>query len=256
MTDKPTGIITSNEKIICSVNINSIKIKTERNVRAILQNLKYDFNRGSIYAIIGKNGCGKTTFLKALSKLLDEQIFNLEGTIFFGNDNILTCEEEKLHYLRRHLVRYVFQDPQNLFDPIKKIGYYFSDYTSSRSDKLAELFDFFLLPKPDKLLTYHPHELSIGMAQRIALILAFISGHKLLLLDEPNSSLDMPVSNLLSKKLVEITEGGGTVIFTTQDINFAMKTANKIIQINETGFSSFNESSVNNGIYKTKLVDY
>lgn len=243
MTDKLTDIIGDENKIICSVDINSIKISAGQHTKTVLQNFHCKFERGLVYAILGKNGTGKTTLLNSISRILDEKSFSVEGTISINQDDVLTCSDQEMQLIRRSFVRYIFQDSQNLFDPLKKVSYYFQDVIATEKNILAELFDYFLLSKMDKILDLYPHELSIGMAQRVALIFGFISEAKLLLLDEPNSALDLPISNLLSKKLIEHSREKLTaVVFTTQDINFATKTADKIILINNSGYIEYDNS--------------
>ncbi len=260
MTDKLTDINGDENKIICSVDINSIKISAEHNTKTVLQNFQCKFERGLVYAILGKNGTGKTTLLNSISRILDEKSFNVEGRISINQDDIFTCNNQKMQLIRRNFVRYIFQDSQNLFDPLKKLSYYFQDVAATEKNTLAGLFDYFLLPKMDNILNSYPHELSTGMAQRVALIFGFISEAKLLLLDEPNSALDLPISNLLSKKLIEHSREKLTAeVFTTQDLNFAIKTADKIILINNSGYLEYDNSSADQqqlvATLKTILID-
>lgn len=256
MTDKPTDIITEEDKIICSVDINSIKIMYEQQPKTVVENFHYRFENGLVYALVGKNGSGKTTLLNSISKLLDEKFYSVEGNVFVGQNNILTCGVEELQFIRKNIVRNIFQDPQNLFDPLKRVGYYFLDIIGADKNKLVELFDYFLLPNTERVLDSYPHELSIGMAQRVALIFGFISDSKLLLLDEPNSSLDLPISNLLSKKLIEYAREKLTaVVFTTQDINFAIKTADKIVLLKNSGCLEYYNSPADQEQLKKVLID-
>ncbi|MDP2037206.1 MAG: ATP-binding cassette domain-containing protein [Ignavibacteria bacterium] len=256
MTDKPTDIISADDKIICSVDINAIKIIAGQQTKTVFQNLHVQFESGFVYAILGKNGTGKTTLLNSISKLLDEKFYCIEGNISVGHNNVLACSDEELQFIRKNIVRNIFQDPQNLFDPLKKVGYYFQDSIAADKNKLDELFDYFLLPNTERVLDFYPHELSIGMAQRVAFILGFISEPKLLLLDEPNSSLDLPISNLLSQKLVEFARKKLTcIVFTTQDINFAIKTADKIILLKNSGSLEYYNSSADQEQLKKVLIE-
>lgn len=256
MTDKPTDIITEEDKIICSVDINSIKIIAGQQTKTVIENFRCKFESGLVYALVGKNGTGKTTLLNSISKLLDEKSYSVEGNISVWHKNVLTCSDEELQFIRKNIVRNIFQDPQHLFDPLKKVGYYFQDVIAADKNKLIELFDYFLLPNTERVLDSYPHELCIGMAQRVALTFGFISDAKLLLLDEPNSSLDLPISNLLSRKLIELSRKKFTsVVFTTQDINFAIKTADKIILLKNSGCLEYYNSPADQEQLKKVLID-
>lgn len=256
MTDKPTDIIREEDKIICTVDIGAIKITAGHHTKTVLRNFHCRFKRGLVYAILGKNGTGKTTLLNSISRILDENHYTVEGEIFINQNDVLTYSNEEMQAIRRNFVRYIFQDSQNLFDPLKKVSYYFQDVIATEKSILAELFDYFLLSKMENILDSYPHELSIGMAQRVALIFGLISNAKLLLLDEPNSALDLPISNLLSKKLIEHSREKLTaIVFTTQDINFAIKTADKIIVITNSGCLEYANSSADQLQLKETLKD-
>ena len=256
MTDKPTDIIMAEDKIICSVDINSIKIIAGQQMKTVIENFRCKFDSSLVYALIGKNGAGKTTLLNSISKLLDEKAYSVEGNISVGGYNIMACSKEELQSIRKNIVRNIFQDPQNLFDPLKKVGYYFLNVIEADKNKLVELFDYFLLPNTERVLASYPHELSIGMAQRAALIFGLISDTQILLLDEPNSSLDLPISNLLSKKLREYAKEKSTaVVFTTQDINFAIKTADKIILLKSSGSFEYYNSPDDQEQLKKVLIE-
>jgi ABC-type dipeptide/oligopeptide/nickel transport system ATPase component len=221
------------------VKLNSLELKKGTNFSLLFKNINFEVSTNSIYSLVGKNGIGKTTLLNSLLNLLDKKNYRIDGKVLIDGTDPYKCDLANLVYLRNKVVKYIFQDSQSSLDPLKKIFYYFKDY--SNSTKLDELLDYFVLPKKEILLNYYPFQLSGGMAQRLAIILGIISQPKLLILDEPNSSLDIPISNLLSNKLIDFSSSNHTsILIVTQDINFALNTSDKISLLTQNGITEFN----------------
>lgn len=243
-----------NIKNIVEVNINSIEIFLAAEKKVLLKDVKFNVSNNSIYAIVGQNGVGKTTLLKSILNLLEKKFYKVDGTILVNQQNVLECPEDELINIRKHTAKYIFQDSINSFDPLKKLEYYFPP-TGLASEILDELLDYFLLPSKNIILRHYPYELSGGMAQRLAIIWGLISNPQLLLLDEPNSSLDIPISNLLSNKLKQIKESGKTsIVFVTQDLDFAINTADKIGILSCKGISEFSCSDENINRVKSDIL--
>jgi ABC-type glutathione transport system ATPase component len=222
-----------------SVDINSVSILDEGSHRPLLTDIKFDIRRGKVYTILGKNGSGKSTLIKSLTALLPNDEYNTTGKVFFNETNLLNCSEEKLREIRKHNIRYVFQDAVNSFDPLKKIKYYF-DISNISPLKIEELLLFFLLPPYKKLSILHSYELSGGMAQRLLVVLALLANPDLLILDEPTSGVDYAVMNLILLKLKNfVRDNDKSVLIVTQDLNFALKSSEYIAYLSDGTLSPF-----------------
>jgi len=222
-----------------SVDINSVSILDEESHRPLLTDIKFDIGRGKVYTILGKNGSGKSTLIKSLTALLPNDEYKTTAKVFFNETDLLNCSEEKLREIRKHNIRYVFQDAVNSFDPLKKIKYYF-DISNISPLKIEELLLFFLLPPYKKLSVLHSYELSGGMAQRLLIVLSLLANPDLLILDEPTSGVDYAVMNLILLKIKNfVRDKNKSVLIVTQDINFAMKTSDYITYLNDGTLSQF-----------------
>ena len=220
-------------KIVLSVGLNSIKrSNTNRNVFH-LKKIFFDLREKEILAIVGPNGVGKTTLLNSFLNLLDYN-YTIDGIISLMGINPLSSSEKVLTNLRKNVTKYIFQDAANCFDPLRKLAYYFN--STINESELDSYLSYFLLPTSDNILNKYPGELSIGMAQRLAIIWGLLSKPQLLLLDEPSSALDAPIINLLSYKLKEWNEkNNSSVVLVTQNINFAIHTATYITILTKDG---------------------
>ena len=135
-----------------SVDINSVSILDEEKRRTILREIKFELEKGKVYTILGKNGSGKSTLVKSLTGLLPKTEYEIKAEVIFEGVDLLSSSNKRLREIRKHNIRYVFQDAANSFDPLKKIKYYF-DLTNISPLKIEELLLFFLLPSYKKLST-------------------------------------------------------------------------------------------------------
>jgi ABC-type glutathione transport system ATPase component len=221
------------------VDIENITISNNNNTHLLLRNIDFELSEGKVYTILGKNGTGKSTLIKSLTKLLNENIFSVNGNVIWDNINISDCNAHELLQIRKNEIRYVFQDAANSFDPLKKFQYYL--YNSLAGiNKIDELLEYFLLPDYNELSRLHSYEVSGGMAQRLSMILAFLAEPKLIILDEPTSGIDYAISNLLLLKLKKFTkEENKIVLIVTHDIIFAEKVSDELAFLSDGTLTQF-----------------
>jgi ABC-type glutathione transport system ATPase component len=221
------------------VNVENITLTGVQNRQALLQNINFELDVGKVYTILGKNGTGKSTLIKALTGLLNKNLFDINGTVFFNDQNLFVTGHENLRRIRQHEIRYVFQDAVNSFDPLKTFDYYFKN-SFAEKEIIDSLLKYFLLPTYEEISKLYPYEVSGGMAQRLSMVLAFAVNPRLINFDEPTSGVDYAISNLLLLKLKEYTkERNNTALLVTQDINFAEKASDEIALLSDGRLSLF-----------------
>lgn len=203
------------------------------NKNKTINNISLSVEEGSFTTLLGPSGCGKTTLLKLLSGFLTPQ----EGNIFINNIN-----QNELETSQRE-IGIVFQDyalfphftvKENLLYGLKiknkkekvpsKEFYKNAESLIQQSARLLGLVG---------LLDRFPHELSGGQQQRVALGRALILKPKILLMDEPLSSLDAKLRNQVRDELKEIQKDFGiTTIYVTHDQEEALYLSDKIAVMN------------------------
>jgi len=221
------------------INIKSVTLIGMIGNKILLMDIAFAMLEHNIYTILGKNGEGKSTFLKSITQLLDKNVFSIAGSVEFEGVDLLSLPSGELREFRKAKIQYVFQDPVNSFDPLKKIGYYFI-LNSFDENEIKKEFKFFNLPDPERIYELYPYEVSGGMAQRIALILALLKKPKLLLLDEPTSGIDAETISLTKERLkLFVMQKNAAVLIITQDLSFAENMTNFITYLENGVLSQF-----------------
>ncbi|MHB1686717.1 MAG: ATP-binding cassette domain-containing protein [Ignavibacteriaceae bacterium] len=218
-----------------------VKIK-EININGrgtLLSGINFSLEPNKISTILGSNGTGKSTLIKSLTGLLDNRFYSVDGTVMFDEKDILSFKYFDLIELRRHKIKYVFQDSVNSFDHLKKFDYYFRKIAKDISEA-EDLLEYFLLPETKKIFSLYPYEVSGGMAQRINFVLALLAHPEIIILDEPTSGIDSAISNLFLIKLREfVRQENHSVLLVTHDIKFAQKISDKIAFVSGGRLSGF-----------------
>jgi oligopeptide/dipeptide ABC transporter ATP-binding protein len=158
----------------------------------VLEDISFSMERGTALVILGESGSGKTVLSRALTGLFPPHRRPvLGGSVVFDGKQILTENINELRHLRKNGIRYVFQDPMQALNPVAKIGAQLrlaAPQGAAAGELAALLAEVDLGPG---VLGLYPHQLSVGMAQRVAIAMAVIAPPTLLIADEPTSALDV-----------------------------------------------------------------
>ena len=222
-----------------TVNIQEMKLSTSTEESVLLKDISFILRENCIYTILGKNGSGKSTLIKSLAGLLDKRFYSVKGSILADNIDITNATDDELMKIRKEKIKYVFQDAQNSFDPLRKLEYYFNRFKLAKKES-EKLLSYFLLPPLNELSHMYPYELSGGMVQRFSFVIALLMNPELLILDEPTSGVDPAIANLILLKIKEFISGDKkTVLLVTQDIEFAKSAGGFIGHLKDRSFSGF-----------------
>lgn len=196
----------------------------------VLNDIHFEIEKGSIVGILGLSGSGKTTLLKILSGLLIPK----QGQVTIDNEP--TFIDDKPSKALTQDLGVVFQQfnlfmhltvVDNLALPLRlrtKLS------KASCRQKAIELLDSFgLKDQADKF----PNQCSGGQQQRIAIARALILNPKLLLIDEPTSSLDKENTKILIHLLKNLHQKGLTIVLITHDLHFAKAMCERVVELKE-----------------------
>ncbi len=185
----------------------------------VLDDINFDVADGEFVAIVGPTGCGKTTFLNALSRLIP---------ITSGHIRIDGVDADP----KKHNISFVFQEPTCLpWRTVREnVAYGMEVKGLPREEIDARLEKILELVGLTQCANLYPNQISASMLQRIAVSRAFAVNPDLLLMDEPYGQLDVKLRFYLEDELVNLWKKlGSTVLFITHNIEEAVYVAERIL---------------------------
>ena len=173
----------------------------------VLRGLDVAFSAGAVHAIVGGNGCGKSTMLSVLAKTVKPQ----RGRMMRGAASAALLPQNPKALLVAETVR------DELMEWASTCGY----DEAAAQEQAARL-------GLAGLEARHPYDLSGGQRQLLALAKLLLIGPELLLLDEPTKGLDLASRRIIAHALRDHVQAGGTVIMATHDLDFAEQVSDDI----------------------------
>ena len=185
----------------------------------VLDGINFNIKEGELLAIVGPTGCGKTTFLNTLSKLMPAT----EGEILIDGEEANP---------KKHNISYVFQEPTCLpWRTVREnVAYGMEVKGVGKEEREARATQIMDLVGLSSCADLYPNQVSASMMQRIAVSRAFAVNPDLLLMDEPYGQLDVKLRFYLEDELVNIWKKlNSTVLFVTHNIEEAVYVAERIL---------------------------
>ena len=199
-----------------ALSLKELWFRYEKNSPDILRGVSAEVPAGSLYAIVGGNGAGKSTTLKAICSICKPYRGKVK---IFGKP----IEKYKSGELFQKCVAMLPQDPKSLF-VAKTVREELEEMTKDQ----AKITEIAAVCEVEDLLASHPYDLSGGEQQRAALAKVLLTEPKLLLLDEPTKGIDSFFKEKLAKILCELKEQGITIVMVSHDVEFCAKYADAV----------------------------
>ena len=185
-----------------------------------LYNVTLALEKGSLHALVGESGCGKTLTAMSVMRLIPKSAVIKDGSIFFNGENLLELKESRMRELRGNKIALIPQDPMTSLNPLYTIGNQLVEAIRAHSRvserqalrKAREVMDMVRIPEIDKKLDFYPHEFSGGMKQRIIIAMALACNAELIIADEPTTALDVTIQKQIMDLIKEIQQDFGTTL--------------------------------------------
>ncbi|MGF1600507.1 MAG: dipeptide ABC transporter ATP-binding protein [Thermosynechococcaceae cyanobacterium] len=165
---------------------------------------------GDRIGLVGESGCGKSTIGRAIMRLLPRGSA-LEGDIQFQGQSVLELSASELRHFRGERVALVFQDPMTRLNPVMTIKHHCLETLQAHQPQLSgqaaqtkALETLAAVNIPAERWRQYPHEFSGGMRQRVAIALALLLDPKMIVADEPTTSLDVTVAAQILDELTRL----------------------------------------------------
>lgn len=200
-----------------------VRFRTDEGIVSAVNSVSYDIPIGETVGTVGESGCGKSVTSNAIMRILPENGWIVSGSILF-NSNLgvfdiasLPEKDKRLEQLHGREMAMIFQEPMTSFCPVYTIGNQIIESIrlhtqvpkSEWRNYAIELLRKVKISKPEQRVDEYPYQLSGGMRQRAMIAMAIASNPRLLIADEPTTSLDVTVQAQILDLLKDLQEEMG-----------------------------------------------
>ncbi len=213
--------------------------------KEVLKDINFEFEKGKIYGLLGRNGAGKTTFFNCLNEDIDIN----EGEFYIEDNN----QKRKME---AEDVGYVLSTPNvPEFLTAREFLKFFIDINKKRIKDLKTIDEYFEFMKieeedRDRLLKDYSH----GMKNKIQMLVNIIANPNVLLLDEPLTSFDVVVAEEMKQMLREIKQNH-IIIFSTHIMELALDLCDEIVILNKGVLEEVDKNNLDNEQFKNKIIE-
>jgi len=208
----------------------------------VLDGVNFTVYSGEKVGLVGETGCGKTTTMKTVLRVLPMPPARIpKGEIFFKGRDILKMDARELGRVRGDGISMVFQDPTAALNPVFTIGQQLRaavKYSSTGDKRLSRkeisrravaALKEVALPDAERLLKNYPFQLSGGMRQRVCIAMAVAGSRELVIADEPGTSLDVSIQDQILRLLRGLVEERNTsIILITHTLGVVRELADRV----------------------------
>jgi peptide/nickel transport system ATP-binding protein len=209
----------------------------DQTVAKAVYNVSLQLHEGELIGLVGESGCGKTTLMLALMRLLPAAGQIANGHIFFQDKDITQLSEEELEQLRWSGISIIFQGAMNALNPVRTIGDQIKEAIlkhipsyppGSLDDRVVELLDLVGIAKDHK--DQYPHQYSGGMRQRAMIAMALSCDPEVVIADEPTTALDVMIQAQILELLDDLRKKLGlAIIFVTHDLGVVAEMCDSVL---------------------------
>lgn len=214
-----------------------VEYKVYGGLLKVLNGVNFKVGFGEKVGLVGETGCGKTTAMKAVLRILPQMAQIPMGEIFVHGKNVLKLNAEDLSDLRGRGLSMIFQDPTSALNPVFTIGQQLYDVIRySTKEKVTDKREVALkalrearLPDAERMLDSYPVQLSGGMRQRACIAFAIATARDLLIADEPTTNLDVTIQDQVLRLVCDLVEQKGTsLVLITHSLGLARETTDRV----------------------------
>jgi oligopeptide/dipeptide ABC transporter ATP-binding protein len=216
-------------------------LATKQGVVKAVDGVSLNVGEAEVLGVVGESGCGKTVTCRTIMGLMPHKGTYSSGEVIYhphGSGNLLDLKQRQMQELRGTHLAMIFQDPMTALNPVRTIGDQLLEAVTahvkiSRAEAHERAIGLLVrvgIPAPDQRMKDYPFQFSGGMLQRALIAIALASEPKLLLADEPTTSLDVIIQDQILSLLLELQRDTGmSMILVSHDLAVITEVCDRII---------------------------
>ena len=216
-------------------------LATSQGVVRAVDGVSLTVHQAEVLGIVGESGCGKTVTCRTIMGLMPAGSLHASGEVIYhphGERSILNAPASELRALRGAHLAMIFQDPMTALNPVRSIGDQLLEAVKAHADlsrtqareRATGLLERVGIPAPARRMRDYPFQFSGGMLQRVLIAIALASSPRLLLADEPTTSLDVIIQDQILSLLLELQEDTGmSMILVSHDLAVITEVCDRIV---------------------------
>src|SRR5689334_21508264 len=209
-------------------------------VRAV-DGVSFDLAQAEVLGIVGESGCGKSVTCRTIMGLMPKGLAHSSGKVIYhprGEGSLLDASQNQWQALRGSQLAMIFQDPMTALNPVLTVGEQLLESVNAHAKltraeaqaRAVELLRRVGIPAPQRRMRDYPFQFSGGMLQRALIAIALASAPKLLLADEPTTSLDVIIQDQILSLLLELQRDTGmSMILVSHDLAVITEVCDRVI---------------------------
>ena len=211
---------------------------TGRGVVKAVDGVSFELKEGQTLGLVGESGCGKTITCLSILRLVPGPAGRIVGgEVILDGDDLLSKSEKAMRRIRGKEVSMILQDPMVSLNPVFTIGNQMAEPVRIHQkltrrlvwEKVKEMLRLMSIPSPEIRIREYPHQMSGGMRQRVVGGIALSCQPRLLIADEPTTSLDVTIQAQYLRLLKEVQQKENlAMIMVTHDLGIVAKVCDRV----------------------------
>jgi peptide/nickel transport system ATP-binding protein len=203
----------------------------------VVDRIDLHLERGEVLALVGESGCGKSMTALSMLRLVPRPGRIAGGSVRLEGRELLKLAVPAMRQVRGHEISMIFQEPMTSLNPVATAGSQVVEAIrlhervskAAARERTLELFRKVGIPDPRERLDAYPHQLSGGLKQRVMIAMALATHPKILIADEPTTSLDVTIQAQILQLLRGLQRESGTaILLITHDLGIVNELADRV----------------------------
>jgi oligopeptide/dipeptide ABC transporter ATP-binding protein len=211
---------------------------TSRGVVKAVDGVSFELKEGETLGLVGESGCGKTITCLSILRLVPGPAGRIVGgEVILDGEDLLSKSEKAMRRIRGKKVSMILQDPMVSLNPVLTIGDQMAEPVRIHQkltrrlvwEKVKEMLRLMSIPSPEIRIREYPHQMSGGMRQRVVGGIALSCQPRVLIADEPTTSLDVTIQAQYLRLLKEVQQKENVaMIMVTHDLGIVAKVCDRV----------------------------